>query len=72
LLYATLFWAILLGALRLCGFKGEVFQALVHLFVGGLFVAFCLRKPRWSYGAILVALSLLEVVCFLRDQYVGF
>ena len=55
--------SIILGALRIGGEKGEIFQAVAHLRVGGLFVAGTLRSRSVLWIAI--ALSVLELACFL-------
>ena len=55
--------SIILGALRIGGEKGEIFQAVAHLWVGGLFVAGTLRSRSVLWIAI--ALSVLELACFL-------
>ena len=54
--------SIILGVLRVVGEKGESFQAIAHLWVGGLFVAGIRHRPvLW----IAIALSLVELFCFL-------
>ena len=58
-----LIMSIILGALRIGGERGEIFQAVAHLWVGGLFVGGVLRSL--SYLWIAIALSLLELACFL-------
>ncbi len=55
--------SIILGALRIGGEKGEFFQAVAHIWVGGLFVLGTLRSRSVLWIAI--ALSVLELACFL-------
>lgn len=67
-LILTLIVSIILGALRVGGQRGEIFQAVAHLWVGGLFVVGVLRSR--SVLGIAIALSLLELACFLV-QFAG-
>lgn len=56
--------AIVTGLLRIAGFRSQAFQAFAHTFVGGLIGAYLVsRKPLWL--GLVVAMSLLEVNCFL-------
>jgi hypothetical protein len=50
------------GVLRLAGFRGEFFQALAHLYIGGLFTASYLLWSR-DYVVMGVALVVIECVC---------
>jgi dolichyl-phosphate-mannose--protein O-mannosyl transferase len=59
--------SLVLGALRIHGEKGEIFQAIAHLFVGGLFVA-CWFSFKWWHLVLAVGLCLLEVLVTLRDR----
>jgi hypothetical protein len=65
--------AFVLGAMRIAGIKHQSFQAIAHLFVGGLFAWWlCVRTNGGGLGQIIFAnelfwiaiiLSLLELVC---------
>jgi hypothetical protein len=59
--------AIALGILRVAGHKSQRFQAIAHLFVGGLFTA---AYFRWDAVllAVAVALSLVELATFLVQR----
>lgn len=70
--------AILLGVLRATGITHPAFQAVAHLFVGGLLGAWLVqRKPDNLREAVManinlwtaVALSVLELVCFLYFKF---
>ncbi len=62
-LLAALIVSIVLALLRIGGEKGELFQAIAHLWAGGLFVAGVIRNRPALWIAI--ALSLVELACFL-------
>lgn len=53
-----------LGILRILGYVGAAFQAVAHLYVGGLFGAY-FAAPRPLYLALALALATLETACFL-------
>lgn len=56
--------AIVIGSLRVAGVKSELFQAIAHLYVGGLLGCYAGTSHEfWLYLAWI--LSLLELVCFL-------
>lgn len=48
---------------RIAGVKHKSYQAVAHLFVGGLAGAW-LVDHQWWYAALFVALCVVEVVCF--------
>jgi hypothetical protein len=55
-----------LAALRIAGHKSPAFQAVAHIFVGGLFGAWAHGgKPARPYLWLAVLLSLVELACFL-------
>jgi hypothetical protein len=56
--------SIILGLLRILGFKHEALQAIDHLWIGGLIVYSVMSKDRFSMWVIIL-LSVLEVVCFI-------
>ena len=56
--------SVLLAAIRTVGVKHEVFQAVAHLWVGGLLGAWMASQSRF-YLRLALALSAIEVVCFL-------
>jgi hypothetical protein len=62
--YSATIAAIVLGILRIAGEKGEAFQAVAHLFVGGLFVAWAYTKNA-RYISVFWALVIVEVIAFL-------
>lgn len=67
---ANLLIASVLAALRAAGVKDEAFQALAHLYLGGLITAYGItRRPFYLW--LTVALSVVEVVCFLAFRTVG-
>ena len=45
------------------------YEAFVHLFTGGLIGAWMVKRSEWSWLAMAVAISLLEVVVFLVQKY---
>lgn len=62
--------AIVLGAMRIIGMKSPSFQAVAHLYVGGLFgAAYAAKVHRGTWDHLLlwtgVALSVLELLAFL-------
>lgn len=59
---------LLLGCLRLYGVSGEAFQAIAHLYTGGLFGAY-LASRRKAFGIIGLSLSAVELFAFLRSLY---
>lgn len=61
--------AVVLGMLRIMGEKAAWYQAVSHLFVGGLFGSW------WQSGnkiplIVAISLSILELVCFLVFKFV--
>lgn len=56
--------ALALGVLRASGYKDEVFQAIAHLVVGGLFVAWRYSKSI-PYLVIFILLCVTELACFV-------
>lgn len=57
-----------LAYLRIEGDTSLLLQAAAHLFMGGLFVDGCHRK-RWCLSWYLViALSVVETLCFLTSK----
>ena len=66
--------AIVLGALRASGEKGQFFQACAHMFTAWMFAAYwfgAASDPKWrrAYLAIGIGLTVLEVVCFLAFRH---
>jgi hypothetical protein len=58
--------SVLVGIPRVLGATHIAYQALAHLWVGGLFgAAFATRKPPFLSCAI--GLTLLEILCFLAS-----
>jgi len=43
------------------------YEAFAHLFVGGLF-GVAIGQRRWFYAVIAIALSLVELICFLANK----
>jgi MFS family permease len=65
MLYAI---AFVLAALRVAGHKSQSFQAVAHLFVGGLLTEWWVGSLSWRYSHtfwIAVSLSIVELACFL-------
>lgn len=59
--------ALVLGWLRASGTKDPIFQAIAHLYIGGLIgYSVACQRHRDYYLAIVVWLSILELVCFLQ------
>jgi ABC-type Mn2+/Zn2+ transport system permease subunit len=52
---------------RFAGYKSQAYQAIAHLFVGGLFGAFFVGWDYWML-AIALAMSVAEVIAFLRSR----
>ena len=66
--FLLIVWVLLLGVIRVAGEKGQVFQAIAHLTVGGLAVAWWFtggRPWRGLYFWLAVGLTVLEVACFV-------
>lgn len=57
---------VLMG-LRVAGVKSEAFQAAAHVFVGLLLGVWLCRRDGFTL-ALVVALSVVEGACFLRDR----
>lgn len=62
-MFVTIIIGILLGCLRVAGIKGIFFQAIAHLFMGGLAVAWWEQRTRWQLW-LFIFLTVLETVCF--------
>ena len=64
---ALLGTSIVIGLLRVFGFKSEFYQAIAHVFVGGLFGAAIATGNRqlWCLG---IGLTVVEVVVFLAGS----
>jgi hypothetical protein len=56
--------ATALAILRILGHRSLVFQAVAHLFVGGLVGAWLLSRAR-LYLILAASLTVVEVACFL-------
>jgi hypothetical protein len=75
--------AFILAVLRIAGHKSPTFQAVAHLFVGGLFTAaymkwkvsndgppdYALLSVQWL--GLAVVLSLIELACFIWFRFQG-
>lgn len=61
---AMLIVSCAIGCARGLGYTDEAFQAVAHIWVGGLFGAGLIGRHRDSLAAA-VGLSLLEIFCFL-------
>ena len=70
--------AVMLAAIRIAGHKSEAFQAVAHLFVGGLFGAsyvwrldktFTGDDKSFGYLLVAVSLSVVELICFLFTRF---
>jgi hypothetical protein len=62
---------LVLAALRIAGEKGEIFQALAHLWVGALVAVWWVsidRRESKVAGWLVVALSVIEVLCFIASR----
>lgn len=58
--------ALALGILRIAGVLNPSFQAVAHLFLGGVVVAAYYDKlNRWSLSRVAIVLSVVEVLCAL-------
>jgi uncharacterized membrane protein YdcZ (DUF606 family) len=58
--------SVLVGIPRALGIKHVAYQALAHLWVGGMFgAAFATRKP--PYLSCAIGLTVLEILCFLAS-----
>lgn len=55
--------SIVFGALRVAGVKTSFFQALAHVWVGGLFGAWLERRTNWFAFWLAIGLTVLEVAC---------
>lgn len=65
--FFLLLFAVAVGLLRVVGVKAIAFQAVAHLYVGGLIGAAVVapnRRARWGCAALAFALSVLETICF--------
>jgi uncharacterized membrane protein YcaP (DUF421 family) len=53
----------LLGTLRMFGVTHIAFQAVAHLFMGGLAVAWWKNRSHWQLLVLFITLTILETVC---------
>lgn len=58
-------FATILGLLRLYGYKSAFYQAIAHLYVGGLIGGWWADSSRTWWLSLAISLTILEVVCFL-------
>lgn len=56
--------AIVLAVLRVIGIKSQLFQAVVHLYVGGLFGSWLFGRRKF-YLWLFIALTVVETIMFL-------
>ncbi len=62
--------AFALVVMRMMGVKHEAFQAVAHLFVGGLFGAWLVSRPTHGvYLWVALALPGVELLCFLAGLF---
>lgn len=61
--------AVAVGLARVGGVKHGAYQALAHVFVGGLGGAGLAGRRRF-YWFLFWALNVVEVLCFLRSRHV--
>jgi hypothetical protein len=61
--------AVVLAALRIAGHKSIMFQGIAHVYVGGLFGVWLADRSRKGALALGVALTVVEVLCFLFDKW---
>lgn len=59
----NLAFAVVLAILRATGHKSEAFQAVAHLYEGGLFAAYVWGGDRF-YLDLFVGLAIIETLCF--------
>lgn len=57
-----------IGLLRVFGFKSESYQAIAHIFVGGLFGA-ALATGYRDYWVMAVSLTVVEIIVFLAGEF---
>lgn len=69
-LIVMIFTAFILADMRIDGHKSQLFQAIAHLFVGGLIVAAVTKKSWWCGGTAIV-ISLIELAVFIHDKAKG-
>jgi uncharacterized membrane protein YfcA len=55
--------SFVLAATRIAGHKSEAFQAVAHVFVGGLFGAYIADRKQSDCLRLAILLSLIEVAC---------
>lgn len=55
--------SILLAGLRISGIKHIAFQAVAHVFVGGLFAVWLTNRKPAYYLHLTIFLSVVEVAC---------
>lgn len=58
---------VAIALLRILGVKDPAFQAIAHLFVGGLAGAWLVDRNRF-YAAAFWLLCAVEVICFAHDH----
>lgn len=61
-------FSVALALIRAGGEMGQAFQAVAHVFVGGLFAAYATTK-RPIHLVLAIALSVVEVACFLYFKF---
>lgn len=67
-LTAMFMTAVFLAYLRISGEKSQLFQAVAHLFVGGLIAyAIATKSFRWC-GVTALLISLVELGVFIHDK----
>lgn len=59
--------SLVLALVRINGVKGEIFQAIAHLFIGGVFVA-ALYSGLFVFWGIFSFLCVVDLGCFLADK----
>lgn len=62
--------AVALGLTRVFGVTHIAYQAVAHLFVGGLFGAWLVNR-RWWLLATFIILTVLETVCAVVSRLFG-
>jgi hypothetical protein len=59
--------SIVFAFLRIYGYTSEAFQAMAHLWVGGLIALYMVRRQR-GVLFVIVALSIVETICFIATH----
>lgn len=60
--------ASIIAILRTIGVVSPFYQAIAHLFVGGLFGAWVVNRNRVLIQ-IVIALTIIEIICFLLFRF---